>query len=62
MASVVRLNGETIDQMAKPFSSSDQGATSNRSHVWHYWSTYDLALHQIELQVIGSTKCDCFAR
>jgi hypothetical protein len=25
MASVVRLNGGTIDQMANPFSSSDQG-------------------------------------
>jgi hypothetical protein len=63
MASVVRLNGGTIDQMANPFSSSDQrGATSNRSHVWHYWSTYDLALHQIELQVIGSTNGDRFAR
>jgi hypothetical protein len=30
--------------------------------VWHYWSTYDLALHQIELQVIGSTNGDRFAR
>jgi hypothetical protein len=62
MASVVRLNGGTMIKWQTHFRVVTKGATSNRSHVWHYWSTYDLALHQIELQVIGSTKCDCFAR
>jgi hypothetical protein len=62
MASAVRLNGGTIDQMANPFSSSDQGGDQQPLSCVALWSTCDLVLHQIELQVIGSTRCDCFAR
>ena len=62
MASVVRLNGGTIDQMANPFSSSDQGGDQQPLSCVALLVDLDLALHQIELQVIGSTKCGCFAR
>jgi hypothetical protein len=42
--------------------SSDQGGDQQPLSCVALLVEYNLALHQIELQVTGSTACDCFAR